>query len=117
MTPPPVAVVSPRMHTPKISIFLRRPIMAPEAAKATVPQIFTIKINVSMPSLYEKAGGCQLISKPISSMAWRMWMAMACWAPSGSRRSKNSIIRAWSRRVAWASSSRRAPEAMAVSTA
>jgi hypothetical protein len=44
ITPPPTAVTSPRMATPKISIFRPRPTMAPETAKATVP---TISINKS----------------------------------------------------------------------
>ena len=48
ITPPPVAVVRPKMHMPKMSMFLRSPIMAPEAAKATVPMRLTIKIKVSM---------------------------------------------------------------------
>ena len=42
-------------------------------------------------------------SRPITSMEWCMWMAMACSAPRESRFRKKSMMRAWSRRVSSAS--------------
>ena len=37
ITPPPTAVVRPRITTPRISIFFLRPVIAPETENATVP--------------------------------------------------------------------------------
>ena len=39
ITPPPTAVTSPSTATPKMSIFFENPTIAPEAAKAIVPNI------------------------------------------------------------------------------
>ena len=48
MMPPPVAVRSAKMLTPKMSIFLRMPAMAPDTAKATVPMMSVIKMKSSV---------------------------------------------------------------------
>src|SRR5699024_7084093 len=141
ITPPPTAVTSPRMHTPSRSIPFIRPVRAPEAAKATVPMRLTIQINGSMADTSRQCGFhdsaapvYRILSQkardtsrpgdyrpgsasPITSMLWRMWMAMACSAPSPSRFFRNSSSRAWSRRVSSASCSRCSPRSTAVETA
>ena len=48
MMPPPVAVKSAKMLTPKISIFFLIPAMAPDTAKATVPMMSVIKMKSSV---------------------------------------------------------------------
>ena len=45
MMPPPVAVRSARILTPKMSIFFLIPAMAPDTAKATVPMMSVIKMK------------------------------------------------------------------------
>ena len=47
MTPPPTAVVRPSITTPKMSMFFFTPVIAPEAANATVPMISSTSISVS----------------------------------------------------------------------
>ncbi len=46
--PPPVAVTTARMQTPKMSIFFRIASTAPEMAKATAPMQSIIKMKVSI---------------------------------------------------------------------
>ena len=45
MIPPPVAVSRARILTPKMSIFLRMPAIAPDTAKATVPIMSVIRMK------------------------------------------------------------------------
>ncbi len=53
----------------------------------------------------------------MTSRLWSMWTAMACSAPSPSRRRRKPRSRAWSRRVSSASSASCPPLVMAASTA
>ena len=46
-TPPPVAVTSPRIATPKMSIFFSTATSAPDTAKATVPMISSTTTSIS----------------------------------------------------------------------
>ena len=70
MTPPPTAVVRPRMATPKTSMFFLMAVMAPEAAKATVPIISSTKMSVSKSQSLPAPGGgassasCSGVSSP-----------------------------------------------------
>ena len=48
MMPPPVAVRSARILTPKMSIFFLMPAMAPDTAKATVPMISITNMKSSV---------------------------------------------------------------------
>ena len=48
MTPPPIAVMTPSIITPKISMFFFSPVIAPETENATVPMISKTKIRISI---------------------------------------------------------------------
>ena len=47
MTPPPTAVVSPRIEIPSMSMRFSRPSSAPDTAKATVPAISKARSRIS----------------------------------------------------------------------
>lgn len=48
VTPPPIAVTTPRIMTPKISMFFFSPVIAPETENATVPMISNAKMRMSI---------------------------------------------------------------------
>ena len=91
ITPPPTAVVRPRMMTPNTSMFFFTAVIAPEAEKASVPIISRTNMMVSkvqhLPCVRGGASSatCAGVSAPSSSLSVSQRRTSA-----GSKRPKNS---------------------------
>ena len=83
--PPPTATVKPSTQAPKISIFLRIPVIAPETANAAAPINSKIKMKTSIVKYSFRAfrsfgafcGFCAIRARVLSILLYRLFFLFA----------------------------------------